>query len=96
MTDVPPPSIPLVLPADLDLAAATPLRETLLAATPSALDGSAVAAVSTAAIQVLLAARRHAEAHGRPLRLVAPSDALADAIADLGLAAHFDLSGDPS
>lgn len=96
MTDASPASPPFRLPADLGLDAAAPLREALLAAALPDVDGSAVATVSTAAIQVLLAAMRQAEAHGRPIRLATPSDALAQAIDDLGLAPLFALAGDPS
>jgi anti-anti-sigma regulatory factor len=54
------------------------------------IDGAAVATVSTAAIQVLLAAARQQAARGAAWRLVDPSPPLAQAISDLGLA------GDPA
>jgi anti-anti-sigma regulatory factor len=88
---------PHALPADLSLAAAPVLKQALVAALadapPCRIDGAAVATVSTAAIQVLLAAARQQAARGLAWRLVDPSPVLAQAITDLGLARDPAFSG---
>lgn len=77
----------------LDLGAAQALcqslRGQLLAGTPLILAGSLVERVSTAAIQVLLAAAAAARRQGLAFYLRDPSPALADALADLGLPPDF-------
>jgi chemotaxis protein CheX len=78
-----------ILPATLDrLAAETlcrALQDRLLAGQPLRLDGSGVERVCTASLQVLLAASRSAAAREVPFTVTAPSDALIEALADLGL-----------
>jgi anti-anti-sigma regulatory factor len=77
------------LPPALDLNAAEPLRDALLALPSEAallLDGSQVEAAATPGLQVLAAAARMAASRGRSFRLLDPSPPLAAAIADLGLA----------
>ena len=80
----------LVLATSLDRLAAAPLcrtlQERLLAGEPLTLDGSGVERVSTAAIQVLVAASRSAASHDIAFRLDGASGALTEALADLGLA----------
>jgi chemotaxis protein CheX len=80
----------LALPALLDLTAAEPLHRTLLdrvrAGDPLVVAGEAVERVSTAAVQVLLAAAADARARGNTFRLRDPSPVLTDALADLGVA----------
>ena len=79
-----------VLSADLSLTAAPLLKQTLVAALadgrPRCVDGSAVTTISTAAIQVLIAAARQQAGRGLAWRLVDPSPVLQQAISDLGLA----------
>lgn len=74
------------LPAVLDLNAAAPLREQLLALRggPAILDGSAVERLGGLCLQVLLAARRTWAADGAELRLAEPSEALAAQLAAFG------------
>jgi len=54
-------------------------------------DLSAVSEADTAGMQLLMAARRHARARGRDLRLSACSAAAAEVIGLLGLGPYFDL-----
>ena len=88
----------IVLPADLSLAAAAPLWAALHAdfqrGRPIMLDGSAVEAVSTSCLQVLVAARKAAEARAHDFALTAPSPALADAASALGLAGLLSIQED--
>ncbi len=83
----------LALPPILDLMAAEPLCRTLVrrshAADPVLLDGAAVERVSTASLQVLLAAAADARARGVAFGLHNPSGALTEALADLGLPADL-------
>jgi anti-anti-sigma regulatory factor len=83
----------VALPAVLDLSAAEPLQRSLLervrSATPLVVVGSAVERISTAAVQVLLAAAADARARGNPFEFRDPSPALADALVDLGVASHL-------
>ena len=77
------------LPSVLDLTAAEPLCQSLLERL-ALLDavvvlGSEVERVSTAAIQVLLAAAAEARTRGVAFRLDAPSETLVCALKDLGL-----------
>jgi len=86
--DVSPP--PVLLPQNLDLTRADSLLAALQAClthdAPVHLDGSGVAHISTASLQVLVAAARTARALGRQFVLAAPSDVLRAAAQDLGLA----------
>jgi anti-anti-sigma regulatory factor len=83
----------LALPALLDLTAAEPLQRALLdrvrTGEPVIVAGAAVERVSAAAVQVLLAAAAESRARGNLFQLRDPSPALADALVDLGLAAHL-------
>jgi chemotaxis protein CheX len=83
----------IVLPELLDLTAAEPLQRTLLDrmqnGDPPIVIGAAVERVSTAAVQVLLAAAADAGSRGAALQLRDPSAALTDAFADLGVGAVF-------
>ncbi len=76
----------LALPAVLDLNAAAPLREQLLALRggPAILDGSAVERLGALCLQVLLAARRTWAADGAELRLTGASEALSAQLAAFG------------
>lgn len=87
---VPAPGGVLPLPASLDLGGAEALWRSLreqLDGGALLLDGGAVERVSTPALQVLAAGAIAARASGIPFRLRDASPVLADAIADLGLAA---------
>lgn len=79
----------LVLPEELDLSMAPDLaarlREGLLKDGALRLDGAGVASISTACIQLLLAATREAATRKDRLVIVSPSPAFEDAAADLGL-----------
>ncbi len=79
-------SAPLALPAHLDLVAAAPLRSEILArrGQPLDLDGSAVQRLGGLCLQVLLSARAAWTADNQPFRLLAPSQALSEAISTLG------------
>ncbi len=61
------------------------LRDLLVQEKPLCLDGSQVQRVSTACLQVLVAACQSARAHQVPYVLDAPSTALSAAMQDLGL-----------
>lgn len=80
---------PLPLLADLDLGAATPLRDRIVEALDAGhglvLDGEAVERVSTACLQVLVAAARAAARDNLSFLITNPSRVLAAAIADLAL-----------
>jgi chemotaxis protein CheX len=82
--------VTLSLPDDLDLPVAVPLVESLRAAFNEYSDIVVIAATveraSTAAVQALVAATRHAEFSGQRFAIAAPSDVLADVCNDLGLA----------
>jgi anti-anti-sigma regulatory factor len=82
-------SDPIHLSSVLDVLAAAPLCEELRTRLSSdellELDGSAVERVSTACLQIILTASITARSQGAALRLTAPSPALSQAIADLGL-----------
>ncbi|MBI1208711.1 MAG: STAS domain-containing protein [Azospirillum sp.] len=81
--------IRLGLPADLDLALAPPLilnlRRGFTVGDGIEVDGSAVEYVSTACIQALVAASRHAESSGQRFAVTSPSRVLTAACSDLGL-----------
>ena len=82
--------VTLSLPDDLDLPVAVPLVESLRAAFNEYSDivviGATVERASTAAVQALVAATRHAEFSGQRFAIAAPSDVLTDVCNDLGLA----------
>jgi chemotaxis protein CheX len=82
--------VTLSLPDDLDLPVAVPLVESLRAAFNEYSDIVVIAATveraSTAAVQALVAATRHAEFSGQRFAIAAPSDVLTDVCNDLGLA----------
>ncbi len=88
---------PLSLPASLDLTGADALRTQLqdcLASHDTVLiDGSAVERVSTACLQVLVAARTEAGGQGQSFTLTAMSTALGSAVRDLGLLAALGVQG---
>jgi chemotaxis protein CheX len=81
------------LPAMLDLTAAEPLHRGLLdrvrAGEPIIVVGAAVERVSTAAIQVLIAAATETRSRGNSFLLRDPSPTLTSAMADLGVASHL-------
>lgn len=80
--------VPVALPAQCGTAAAGGLREALLRAGGAGavrVDASAVASLGQAVLQLLLAARRTAEAGGLPFDIGSPSTALSDTLARCGL-----------
>ena len=81
--------IVLGLPSDLDLPMAMPLteclRKALAAGEPVEIDADSVERVSSACVQALLAATRRAAELGLELRVIAPSVALVESCAELGL-----------
>lgn len=83
----------VALPAELGLAAAEPLRAALVRAIDAGaaltIDGAAVERISTACLQVLLAAARAAERGGMAFRIINPSQVLSDAVRDLALQDHL-------
>jgi len=83
----------LALPAMLDLTAAEPLQRRLLnrvrSGDPLVVAGAAVERVSTAVVQVLLAALADSRSRDVAFHLRDPSPSLADALADLGVASQF-------
>ena len=83
------------LPPLLDLTAAEPLHRALVeharTGDPLVVTGSSVVRVSTAAVQILLAAAADARARGTSFRLRDPSPELTDALTDLGVESHFGL-----
>jgi anti-anti-sigma factor len=78
----------LKISGTLDIEAANALREAfldcLLQQPEPVADLSAVDGCDAAALQVLLAGRKHAAAAGKALRFLATSDAVIDAAAALG------------
>ena len=80
----------LILPQTLDLTRADALHSAVQAALAQdgdvCLDGSDVAHISTACLQVLVATAAAARGQGRGFVLDAPSDVLRGAARDLGLA----------
>ena len=85
----PAPAARLALGADLNLAAAEPLRERLATALEAGealmVDGAKVERTSTACLQVLVAAARQARRAGLAWLILDPSAALAEAVHDLAL-----------
>jgi anti-anti-sigma regulatory factor len=86
---------PLALDADLRIAAAPALRDTLLKALAAGnaveLDGTAVAQVDTSALQLLAAFSRDARAAGLPVTWTGASDSLQRGVAVLGLNSLIEL-----
>jgi len=78
----------LVLPKVIDLAAAAPLKVELLARRggPLELDGSEVQRMGGLAVQLLLSARATWAADGQPFRVAESSDAMREALSNLGAA----------
>jgi chemotaxis protein CheX len=78
--------VPSALPAILDLNAAGPLANELLArrGSPVIVDGAAVERMGAQCLQVLLAARKTWEADGQSFQLTTPSSALTQALATFG------------
>lgn len=76
----------VVLPPVLDITAAAPLREQLLALRggPAALDASNVERLGGLCLQVLIAARNTWAADGEALRVVAASQAFSEQLAGFG------------
>jgi anti-anti-sigma regulatory factor len=83
----------IVLPAQLDLTAAEPLHQKLLdrarSGDPLVVSAAGVERVSTAVVQVLLAAAVEVRSRGAAFQLRDPSPELAAALADLGVGAVF-------
>ena len=83
---------PLRLAGDLDIYAVDELRDALLSrvrtASVVALDLSGVTACDPAAVQLLCAARRSAEAAGKPFHVEQFSEPVARTCAALGLASE--------
>lgn len=81
----------LGLPSDLDLAMAQPLVDSLRHGLGTAdrvlIQADGVERVSTACVQALLAASRHAVESGQSFIIAQPSAVLAEACDDLGLTA---------
>jgi anti-anti-sigma regulatory factor len=81
----------LGLPSDLDLAMAQPLVDSLRHGFGTSenvlVQADAVERVSTACVQALLAASRHAADAGQTFIIAQPSEVLAEACDDLGLSA---------
>lgn len=82
-------SVRLGLPGDLDLAMAQPLVDSLRAGFQAAprvtVEAAEVERVSTACVQALLVAARHAAEHNLAFAIARPSEALVEACDDLGL-----------
>lgn len=78
----------IVLPETLDMRAAQPLRDELIAARGASaeLDGSNVRRLGALGLQILLAAERQWRADGCQLRLVEPSPDLLAGFKLLGVA----------
>ena len=80
----------LGLPSDLDLAMAQPLVDSLRAGFAASdaviVEANGVERVSTACVQALLVAARHAAEHNQKFAIAQPSEVLAEACEDLGLA----------
>lgn len=83
----------VILASVMDLTTAEPLCQTLLERLATAdlivVQAAGVERISTAVIQVLLAAAVDARTRGIEFRLETPSEPLACALKDLGLAANF-------
>jgi len=90
-----PKSTAVRLPDVMDLKAAAPLRDQLLAARgqPIKLDASHVQRIGGLCLQVLLSARQSWDEDKLPLQIVDPSPEFTDGIALFGAAALIDNSG---
>ncbi|HJV52080.1 MAG TPA: STAS domain-containing protein [Noviherbaspirillum sp.] len=90
------PSHPLRIEGELTIYQAGELKQTLQAALQQGdaleIDLSAVGEIDTAGVQLLIAAKKSAQAAGKELRLVAHSDAVVEAFELLDLGGYF---GDP-
>lgn len=77
----------LKLPQTLDVAAVRAVREHLLGrrGTTTTVDASEVERIGALGIELLIAAQRQWQKDERVLQLVGPSDAVMDALRDLGL-----------
>lgn len=79
----------IALPGTLDTAVATPLKDAFVQAVADGravvVDASAVARLSTACIQVLIAGGKAVAAAGQPFIVAKPSEALVSAFDDMGL-----------
>lgn len=79
----------VTLPGTLDTAVAAPLKDALMEAVaagrPVVVDASAVARLSTACIQVLIAGGRAVAGAGHQFSVARPSEALVSAFDDMGL-----------
>ena len=84
----------LKLPATFDLASADELHEACLEAVATQdsfhLEGQDVEKVSTACLQILVAADRKLENGGGAIVLEDPSQTLSDALRDLGMNGYLD------
>lgn len=78
--------VSLPLPARLDLKAAAPLRDALLAVrgAPVTLDGSAVIHLGASGLQVLLAAAETWRAEGLDFQVIDPSAAFQEGLRQMG------------
>lgn len=79
------PSATIELPADCRMAELAALRERCLAMPPSTLDAAALTRVDTAALQLLVAVHRDAQARGEQIAWANVSAPLRDAAERLGL-----------
>jgi chemotaxis protein CheX len=81
-------SASLALPAHLDIAAAGPLKDRILAhrGRDLELDGSSVVRLGALCLQVLLAASRSWRRDGHIFRIVDPSHGLCEALRQMGAA----------
>ena len=90
------PSHPLRIEGELTIYQAAELKPLLAAALQQGdvleIDLSAIGEIDTAGIQLLIAAKKSAQAAGKQLRLVAHSDAVVEAFELLDLGGYF---GDP-
>ena len=80
----------LGLPSDLDLAMAQPLVDSLRAGFAASntviVEATGVERVSTACVQALLVAARHAAENNQKFAIALPTEVLTEACEDLGLA----------
>ena len=82
----------LRIEGEMTIYRATELKQALLLAEPAPIeiDLSGVTDIDTVGVQLLMLAKRTAQASGRDLRLVAHSPAVTDVFELLGLASIFD------
>lgn len=90
-----PAAVGFALPQDLDMRAARPLKHSLnalyAARRPCVIDAAGVNAVSTGAVQILVAFFRAMTAAAVGVTLARPSPAMSEALHRLGLAGTFEL-----